>query len=168
MDWTTVAFIVTGVLLIASELLHVSLVPVFLGTAALAVAGLRGLGLLESVPASLLAWSVTSVMLTLPLRPVARRLLGMGERRVDRSHEDTDAVGVTVEVAETVSDQNDDGRIRFQGTSWAARAVDGVIPPGAAARLVYKDKLVWVVEPVGALEDMHSVPTLEKTSEVKR
>lgn len=168
MDWITIAFVVLGVLLIASELLALSLVPVFLGAAALAVAGLRALGLVESVPASLLAWSVTSVALTLSLRPVLRRTLQPGQRTVDRSHEDDDAVGSVVQVVEPVSDQSDDGRIRFQGTTWAARAVDGSIPRGEQARLVYKDKLVWVVEPLGVIEDMHRVPALEQGPGVKR
>lgn len=167
MDSITVAFLVVGVLLVASELVNLSLVPVFLGVAALMVAGLRGLGIIESVPMSLLVWSMASVALALPLRPLARRYLKTGERKVDTSHEDTDARGEVVDVLEPVDDQSDNGRIRFQGTTWSARAVDGVVPRGAKARLVYKDKLVWIVEPLGALDDMNRVPAFDKEIEAQ-
>jgi membrane protein implicated in regulation of membrane protease activity len=167
-DWVTVAFLIAGVLLIASELVQLSLIPVFLGVAALFVAGLRGVGLLESVPMSLLVWSMTSVGLALPLRPLARRYLKTGERKVDHSHEDRDAMGAIVEVIEPVDDQSDSGRVRFQGTTWSARATDGTIPAGGQARLVYKDKLVWIVEPLSVLDESNRVPVLEEQASESR
>lgn len=161
MDWITVAFLVAGIVLVASELVSLSLIPVFLGASAFIVAGLRGMGVIETLPMSLLVWSMTSVALALPLRPLARRYLKTGERKVDQSHEDRDAMGAVVDVLEPVDDQSDDGRVRFQGTTWSARTTDGVVPKGARARLVYKDKLVWIVEPLDVLDDMNRVPALE-------
>lgn len=152
MDPVTITFLVVGILLIASEALHLSLVPVFFGTAALLVAGLRAVGLIDSVSASLLVWGFSSLALTLPLRPVLKRYLKTGEAKHDQSHEDKDAMGAIVEVLEAVDDTGAKGRIRFQGTTWAAQCTDGNIPQGGQARLVYKDKLVWIVEPVSALE----------------
>lgn len=162
MDGITVAFIIIGVLLIASEAVHLSLVPVFLGMAALLVAGLRGIGLVDGLLASFLLWSVASLGLALPLRPLARKYLKTGERKVDPSHEDRDAMGEVVEVIEAVDDVSENGRIRFQGTTWSARTTDGTVPRGARARLVYKDKLVWIVEPLPALEDVNQVPVMKE------
>jgi len=164
-DWITAAFLIGGILLIASELVNLALVPVFLGAAALIVAGLRGAGLIESVPMSLLAWAVTSVALTLPLRPLARRFMKPGASHHDLSHEDKDAMGVIVDVVEPINDTTPTGRVRFQGTTWAAQCVEGVLPAGAKAKLVFKDKLVWMVEPLSVLDDVNQVPVLESQTE---
>ncbi|MCC7074148.1 MAG: NfeD family protein [Deltaproteobacteria bacterium] len=152
MDPVTIAFLVVGVLLIASEALHLSLVQVFFGVAALLVAGLRALGVVDSVSTSLLVWGFTSLGLTLPLRPVIKRYLKAGESKHDPSDEDRDARGEVVEVIEAIDDTGPNGRVRFQGTSWSAQCTDGSIPAGGQARLVYKDKLVWIVEPLSELE----------------
>ena len=163
MDPVTLAFLVAGILLIASEALHLSLVPVFFGAAALLVAGMRAVGLVDSVTASLLLWGFSSLGLTLPLRPVLKRYLKAGDAKHDNSHEDKDAMGEIVEVLEAIDDTGPTGRIRFQGTTWSAQCTDGNIPQGGRARLVYKDRLVWVVEPVSALEAApERVPTQDK------
>jgi membrane protein implicated in regulation of membrane protease activity len=151
-DPITIVFLVAGILLIASEALHLSLIPVFFGVAALMVAGLRAIGLVESLPVSLLLWGFSSLGLAVPLRPMFKRYLKAGESRHDNSNEDQDARGEIVEVLEAVDDTGPKGRIRFQGTSWAAQCTDGAVPQGGRARLVYKDKMVWIVEPLSALE----------------
>ena len=163
MDPVTITFLVVGVLLIASEALHPSLVQVFFGAAALLVAGLRALGVVDSVSTALVLWGFTSLGLTLPLRPVLKRYFKTGEVKHDLSHEDKDAMGEIVEVLEAIDDTGPPGRIRFQGTTWSAQCVDGNIPKGGRARLVYKDKLVWIVESVSALEaPPERVPTADK------
>ncbi|HEY4223262.1 MAG TPA: NfeD family protein [Myxococcota bacterium] len=162
MDWVTALFLVAGVLLIASEALHLALVPVFFGMAALMVAGLRGIGLLESLPMSLLVWSVLSVALAVPLRPLARKFIKTGVTKVDRSDEVKDALGQIVEVVDAVDDASDNGRIRFQGTTWAARCTEGTLPAGSKAKLFAKDKVVWVVEPLSLLDENGRVPPIDE------
>ena len=161
-DWVTIAFLVGGLLLIASELVSLSLVPVFLGVAALIVAALRGIGVVESVPASLLVWSMMSVALALPLRPLVRKYLRAGEARHDHSDEDRDAMGQIVDVVEDIDATSQRGRIRFQGTTWAAQTTEGTIPAGARCKLMVKDKLIWIVEPLNALDEDNRVPVLEQ------
>ena len=53
-----------------------------------------------------------------------------------------------VEVVETVYTDNLEGRIRFQGTTWAATSMDRTIPAGAKARLAYRENTSWVIESV--------------------
>lgn len=161
MDWVTLAFLVGGLALIASEAVHLALVPVFLGVAALVVAGLRAIGVVDSLAASLLIWSVTSVALALPLRPLARRYFKTGETRHDRSDEDRDAAGQIVDVVEDIDDVSERGRVRFQGTTWVAQTTEGVVPKGAKVKLVIKNKLVWIVEPLTALDDVNQVPVFD-------
>jgi membrane protein implicated in regulation of membrane protease activity len=152
-DPVTIGFLVGGLLLIGSELFHLSLVPVFFGAAALGVAGLRAVGLLpDALMPSLLAWSVASVGLAVPLRPLARRFFPTSKAVFDPSHEDKDAYGAIVEVVEAVDEDSNAGRIRFQGTTWAARSTEGLIPQGARAKLLLRDELAWVVEPISALD----------------
>ncbi|MBI1944389.1 MAG: NfeD family protein [Deltaproteobacteria bacterium] len=169
MDPVTITFLVVGVLLIASEALHPSLVQVFFGAAALLVAGLRALGVVDSVSTSLLLWGFTSLGLTLPLRPMLKRYFKTGEAKHDLSNEDKDAMGEIVEVLEAVDDTGPNGRIRFQGTTWSAQCTDGSIPKGGHARLVYKDKLVWIVEAVSALEAApERVPAADQLSDKEK
>ncbi len=149
-------------LLIASEAVNLALVPGFLGAAALIVAGLRAVGVLESLPMSLLVWSIASLALTLPLRPLAKKLVGASASRFDRSDEVKDALGEIVDVVEALDDETNNGRIRFQGTTWAARCTEGKLPAGSRAKLFYKQKAVWVVEPLTLLDDNNRVPTLEE------
>jgi len=151
MDPWTIVFVVAGLLLIASELVFPSLVGAFLGLAALITAGLRGLGIVESLPVSLLVFAVTSLALVIPGRLLIQRLVpGRSERRkdeVDVEH-DRDAMGEHVVVVEDVSEDHDAGRIRFQGTTWQARSIHGDVKAGDRAQLVYREGPIWIVEPV--------------------
>jgi membrane protein implicated in regulation of membrane protease activity len=133
-----------------AELALPGLVALFLGAAAVLVAGLRALGLVESVGASVGAWMTLSVALTLGLRGwMLRRMPGEVVRR--STDEQVQAFGTVVEVLETIGEGGAEGRIRHEGTSWAARSTGGAIPRGARAQLVVLQDLVWLVEPVPAL-----------------
>lgn len=158
----TIAFLVGGLALIASEAAYLSLVQVFFGVSALMVAGLRAAGVIDSAGASLLLWSFMSVAMALPLRPLARKYFKSGEARHDHSDENRDAMGEIVEVVEEISDGHQHGRVRFQGTTWAAQTTEGTIPAGGKAKLMVKDKTVWIVEPLGILDSMNTVPVLQE------
>jgi membrane protein implicated in regulation of membrane protease activity len=81
---------------------------------------------------------------------MAKKIAGRAETRKDNTdvEHDRDAMGEVVEVVEDISDDNDLGRIRFQGTTWQARSTTGVFKKGDKAQLVYRDGSLWVVEPV--------------------
>jgi inner membrane protein len=145
-DWITWFWLGIGVLLIASELLHLSFTTLFLGVAALIVALLTGVGLVEGLIFSIVVFAVTSLGLVIPLRPLVRKYLP-GESQHDPSDEDRNAYGMVVPVIETVHEGDNSGRIRFQGTTWPATSLAGEIPAGTQARLVTRDKLAWIVEP---------------------
>ena len=53
-----------------------------------------------------------------------------------------------MEVVTGVNAKDPAGRIRYQGTSWPAISLQGDIPAGRKARLLARDNLAWVVEPV--------------------
>lgn len=153
-DPWTLAFLVGGVLLIGSEFIAPSLFTIFLGVAALLTAALRGVGLVDSVPISFLLWSVISLGLVVPFRPLAQRFMpgGKAEVKKDRTdvEHDRDAMGEVVDVVEDVAEDHDNGRIRFQGTTWNARMTNGSLKKGEKAQLVYREGSIWVVEAVAA------------------
>jgi hypothetical protein len=150
----TLAWLLGGVALVVSEVFLPGLIAVFLGVAALLVAGLRGLGLVESMVASTGLWLLGSGFLVLGLRSTLRRYFPAESHR-DNVNEELSAFGSIVEVIEACDDENLLGRIRFQGTTWPVRSLDGRIEAGARARVVCRDKqgLGWVIEPVPALEE---------------
>ena len=156
MDPITIAFVIGGIALLASEVVVPSLVAGFFGVAAIVTGGLHAIGLVDSLPATLFVWAVTSVALVLPFRPMIQKLAGKAQSHKDRTDvdEDRDSMGEVVEVVEDVSEENDIGRIRFQGTTWQARCTTGTLKAGERAQLVYRQGSLWVVEPV-AVEGAH-------------
>lgn len=163
-DWLLWAFLVGGLLLVASEAVHSTFAAFFLGAAALIVAGVLGTGLVDTLPAALALWGALSIALVLPLRPLAMKLLP-GKTRHDRGDEDTAAYGEIVDVLEPVLEGEVRGRIRFQGTTWPAICIDGSVPAGGKARLVARQKLAWVVEPLNELEAADLVPKSDQKKE---
>src|SRR5918996_6223761 len=145
MDTVTWIWLVAGILLIATELFLPGLVVCFLGLAAIIVAGLRWLGLFPGVMESFTVWFFTSIVLLLGLRHFVLRWIP-SESTYSYTDEDVMALGSIVEVVQTVSDSNQQGRIRFAGTTWPATSREGTLLPGQKAKLLYRDNLVWVVE----------------------
>lgn len=155
-DVITLIFLAVGLLLIAFELFVPGLVVVFAGLGAIAVAILRWVGVVEGLPASFITWMVSSVVMVLALRGTLRRWFPPEEsRHVD--NEELDLFGKVVDVLEDVGELSPgvepSGRVRFGGTTWPAVVAEGKIEKGAKARLVYRDSLAWVVEPVPALDE---------------
>ncbi len=155
-DVITLIWLAVGLLLIAFELFVPGLVVVFAGLGALAVAILRFVGVIEGLPASFIAWLISSVVMVLALRSSLKRWFPAEESR-HVENEDLDAFGKVVDVLEEVSESGAGlevkGRVRFGGTTWPAVTPEGSIPKGAKAKLVYRDSLAWVVEPLRELDE---------------
>ncbi len=107
----------------------------------------RWLNLLEGVVYSFIALFILSLGLNVALRQLLARLVP-AESSYQSPDEDLNALGSLVDVLETVQEEHSEGRIRFQGTSWPAISQKGSIPSGGKARLLFRENLVWVVEPV--------------------
>lgn len=140
----TWAFVVGGLLLMVVETVVPGGVAGFLGLGGLVIAGLRATGLLLDPWTALITWVFLSVGLTIALRPLAMRFV-QGEISLSLTDEDAEAMGETVEVVEEVGEE-EPGRIRYRGATWDARTVEGRLPKGASAKLLYRDNLTWIVE----------------------
>lgn len=148
----TLVWLATGLLLMASELFLPGMVTVFLGASAVAVAILRFVGVVSDLPMSFLAWMVLSIVSVVGLRGALRRYFPPDESR-GQTDEDLAAFGAIVDVVEDCGEGDSEapsGRIRFQGSTWPAMSASGVVKRGQKARLVYRENLTWVVEPLGS------------------
>lgn len=116
----------------------------FLGVGGLVVAGVRALGLLVDPLTAVVTWIFLSTGLTIALRPLMLRFV-QGDTSLAVTDEDAEAMGQTVTVLEPVG-PDDPGRIRFRGASWDARTLEGTLPEGAEAQILYRDNLTWIVE----------------------
>jgi len=140
----TWSFLIGGVLLMVLETIVPGGVAAFLGIGGLVVAGLRTMGILIDPWTAIITWIFLSVGLTIALRPLAMRYV-RGETSFDLTDEDAEAMGEKVKVVEEVGDE-EPGRIRYRGAEWDARTVEGQLPAGAEAKLIYRDNLTWIVE----------------------
>ena len=145
-DVWTWAWFAGGAVLMALELALPGLVAVFLGAAAIAVGLGRWVGLWPSAMGSLVAWFVLSIVFLVALRSLVARWFPSDATR-SPTDEDVAAYGQVVEVLTEVNPTEAQGRIRFQGSSWPAISLQGVIPAGRRVRLLARDNLAWVVEP---------------------
>jgi membrane protein implicated in regulation of membrane protease activity len=150
-DIITLIWLSAGVLLMILELVAPGLVTVFLGAAAVIVAGLRWIGLVESLGVSFALWMILSAVLVIALRSVLQRFLP-SESTHNASDEESMALGAVVEVVRTCTGDSTTGRIRYGGTTWMAQTLDGEIPAGSTARLLYRENLAWIVEPADGSE----------------
>lgn len=149
----TWGFFLGGLLLMLIETLVPGGIAFFLGAGGVVIAGLRVAGLLIDPLTAVLVWVFLSTGLTIALRPIAMRYFG-GDISMKMTDEDAEAMGQVVKVIEAVDDERP-GRIRFRGAEWDARTTDGRLPKGAEARILYRDNLTWIVEPIdySQLED---------------
>lgn len=138
-------FFVGGLLLMLLETVLPGGVAFFLGVGGLVVAALRAVGIVVDPVTALMAWAFLSAGLTIALRPIALRYFG-GESTIGVTDEDAEAMGQVVTVLEPVGPATT-GRIRFRGASWDARTLEGRLPKGADAQILYRDNLTWIVEP---------------------
>ncbi|MCS3637529.1 NfeD family protein [Salinibacter ruber] len=141
----TWAFVVGGALLMLIEAVVPGGIAFFLGIGGMVVGGLRALGLLVDPLSSVVTWVFLSTGLTIALRPLMLRFV-QGDVSLAMTDEDAEAMGETVTVVEAVGPESP-GRIRFRGATWDARTLEGRLPDGAEAQLLYRDNLTWVVEP---------------------
>lgn len=164
MDGETITwfFLIGGSILMILELVLPGGLAFFLGFSAISVGILRWLGVLSDPGISVMSWLFLTITLTVAIRPFVKKYF-KGESTYKTADEDVEAAGQIVEVIEPISSDNDYGRIRFNGISWQARTVDGIIPAGVQARISYRESTTWIVEPVDEMSRFGSKETVRNT-----
>ncbi len=155
-EWITLIWLLSGVALVVSEAMIPGVFVMFLGLAAMMVAGLRWAVGLEHLGISFLLWGILSAVFVAGFRSMVMRLVGKGEQRKAyvNDQDEVDSLGAEVEVVKACSDTDSEGRIRYQGTTWSAMTMGGRLEVGSKARLVTRDNLVWIVEPADAFDEL--------------
>ena len=140
------AWIVAGIALILLELVVPGMVLVFLGAGAVLIALLIWLGVIDTWVAAITTWFISSLVLLVGLRSFFVRLMPGDSEEGASADEDVDAFGEIVEVVETIA-PDAAGRISYRGTTWQATSSGETLGVGSKARIVYRDNLIWIVEP---------------------
>lgn len=140
-----VYWLVGGLVLMVAEIVVPGAVLVFLGGAAVIVALLLWVGLIENWMPAFTSWFILSLVLIITLRGLLQRFTG-GDEDWQPTDEDTEAMGTVVVVTAMIR-PGEPGRISHRGSTWPAICHDEVLPVGAKARLIYRENLSWIVEP---------------------
>lgn len=144
-------FLIGGVLLMLLEMVVPGGIAFVLGLSGLIVGALRYIGFLEDPLTSLSVWLVSSMALTILIRPIMRKFLP-GDTSFKLADEDFEAMDQVVKVVEPINDQDNSGRIRYNGISWQARSMEGEIPAGAEVRIKYRESTTWIVEAIDPIQ----------------
>jgi len=143
----TWAWLIAGIVLMVAEKIVPGLVVIFLGLAAVMIAAARWLGWIDGLLDSFTYWFVLSLVIVLGLRGIVSRMFP-SEISLSSTNSDEDAIGRIAEVIEEIGNDHENGRIRFRGTTWQARSEFGRIFPSQMAKIVDRDNIVWIVDPV--------------------
>lgn len=138
-----------GLLLMMAEFVVPGGIVFFLGLGATLVSLLLYSGIIEGWLQAFTAWFMGSLVLLFGLRGVVQKIIPAQVER-GRTDEDLDAYNQIAEVHERIP-PGSEGRITFRGSTWSAKSyqADETLEVGTQVRIVFRDNLVWVVEPVG-------------------
>ena len=138
--WTVI-----GLVALFSEFLIPGLVIAFFGGGALITALTTWLGLTPSLHIQLLVFLVSSLLLLILLRRTVRQVF-IGKLQPDGEPRDFNLeIGRIIPVVQDIHPGEPGGKVRYQGTLWAAEA-DMEIPAGGTARIVAQNNLTLKVE----------------------
>jgi len=143
MEWW--GWIIFGLVLLGAELLVGTFYLLFVGLAALVVALISGLGLVESPALQALLFLFFASVLVLVLR---RPLLG--RVRIQDDKRDLDSLVGEIAIAQDPLLPGAVGRVEMRGTGWSAKNVGpDLVTPGQRCRVERTDGLMLLVRGEG-------------------
>ncbi|MCH1920847.1 NfeD family protein [Shewanella sp. A3A] len=138
---------IAGVVLMLAELIIPGGIVVFLGAACLIVAAALWLGLISGIAQAFTLWFIASIVLLLAFRQVTQKLVG-GDSHVDNTDEELDIYNQVAVVKQTIGPGEQLGRVNFQGADWPALGDGSQIVAGSRVRVVCRENIALVVEPL--------------------
>ena len=142
---TWLIWMMSGLVMMALELVVPGGIIVFLGLAAAIVAGLIYFGVITTVVHAFIAWFMISLFLMLVLRSVFMKYFE-GDSIIHNVNEDEDSKGKIVEVVEHIMPFKE-GRIKLSDSTWKARS-DEEILKGSRAIIESRDGSTWIVKSI--------------------
>lgn len=128
-------------------------VAFFLGISGLGIGVLRLFGLLGDPVWAITAWLLTSIGLTIAIRPFIKKYF-KSETFTKIADEDFEAMDQLAMVVTDLNEEDNSGRIRFNGATWNARSMKGRIQAGREVTIRYRENTTWVVEATDSYEAM--------------
>ncbi len=138
----TIVWILLGVIALGVEAMHLGLIFLFVGVAAIIAGLLSAIGF--PMPGQLIGFGISAVVLAAALRPRLLRRLHGSKGVISR----TDAlIGQTGTVTHPIDPINAGGRILVGGHDWAAGSTER-IEPGSLVEVLGSDGIILLVAPV--------------------
>ena len=138
-------WITAGIFLIILEIVVPGAILVFFGAGAVLTGVILYFGFIEDPYFQLLFWSASSLLLIL----FFRRYLHLWFPALERYKpvvEADELIGKEAEVIEEINSKNDTGRIRYQGTSWKAKSLEGDFPAGSMVKIYGRKNITLLVK----------------------
>ncbi|WOT05496.1 NfeD family protein [Shewanella youngdeokensis] len=136
-----------GIVLMLAEIILPGGIVILLGAACLVVALALGVGVVEGIVQSLTLWFIVSMVLLLLCRQLTQKLVG-GDSHVGNTDEEFDIYNQLATVKQDIGPAQQTGRIEFQGSEWSALGDGSVILAGTQVRIICRDNIALVVEPI--------------------
>ncbi|PJZ68200.1 peptidase [Leptospira perolatii] len=149
---TSALWIGTGIFLIVAEFFIPGTFVMFLGTAAVLVGSLSYF-IEMSLMTQFGIWGLFSVVLILVGGQAVRKFFPSSTEKAKYDQED--APGKIVPVVRDVLVERKGGRVLFQGTEWDAISKTKRIPSGRKAKILERENLTFIVEPLDLSNGEH-------------
>ena len=143
---------IVGIVILFFEFMMPGFILFFFGVGAVLTAILIWVGLLDSLTAQLIFFSVSSIILLITLRKYLSKYF-RGDVSGEGQYEITEGefIGKRVKVVKRIEPNSVDGRIEFEGTIWNADA-DKIIEPGTIVEITGKNNITFVVKTISEKE----------------
>ncbi len=140
--WSAQFWFVLGIIFLIAEVLTVTFYFLFFGIGALITALAMKLGLVESLWAQFLLFSMVSVIATIAFRKLA---IGWFNKKGKTPAYQGDFVGERATVVKLIQ-PSQPGKVSYRGTEWTAESVEQLLP-GTPVVIKEVRGMVLVVEP---------------------
>jgi len=140
-------WLVLGLLLMLAEMIIPGGIVILLGAACVVVASALAIGIIDGVVQSLTLWFIASMVLLLGFRHVTQRLVG-GDSHIDNTDEEMDLYNHVAIVKQAIGPGQQTGRISCLGSEWIALGDGSEIKAGTKVRIICRDNIAFVVEPI--------------------
>ncbi len=146
-----IIWLLAGIILVFTEMFIPGLVIAFFGGGALIAAMTTWIGLTETLAPQLFVFIVTSILLLVLLRTYFKKIfLGKLQGEGDIQNFNVE-IGKIVPVVEYIEPGEVGGKVRYQGTNWAAVAKEKVAP-GESVKIIGCDNITLIVEKINKEE----------------
>ncbi|MCE9679919.1 NfeD family protein [Shewanella sp. AS1] len=149
MEFSSLIFIwlLLGIILMLAEIILPGGIVIFLGLACLVVASALALGIVHGLVQSMTLWFIASIVLLLSFRHITQRWVG-GDSHVGNTDEELDIYHQTALVKVTIGPGQQQGRVEFKGSEWPALGDGSLIEAGSNVRVICRENIALVVEPI--------------------